>query len=422
MRKRVYPDTNVALHFKRFDEVDWLTLAGATEVDLAIALSVVEELDTKKWEAGRAVKQRARDLGAWLGRLADGEFIRKGVRVVFEVQESELSVDFRAERLSERSADDRLIAAMIAAARDGNTPVVAVTADLGLRRKLTARGLAVLEPLDSDRRELERDEVVDENRRLKSRIAQLEGASAALELAFEDGTGKTTCELPVCRRLEESEIERIVRRERFRLGEVQALPAAVRAAQQAMQARTPIPLERYLPDLRAWLREFSDSQSRRSLTFPIGFRLKNVGAGAAEETDIILSVPGRETSIGPSRFIPRCRRRPSSRTTTNPFRVLEEMNATADEEIGAGPLDRGVVVEHELGDENAVRISVGTLKHNDALSLGVACWFEAIEDVRPFSIAYRLLSTTQREPVVGQLRFEVTAAAVTLDIPEDDEE
>ncbi len=191
MKKRVYPDTNVALHFKRFDEIDWLTLVDATEVDLVVALVVMEELDSKKWEGARGIKQRARELYGWLGKLANGAEIRRGVRIYFEPHAPELSIDFRAEHLNDRSEDDRLLACILAATRaDTSTPVVAVTADLAMMHKLRGRGLTVAEPAEKDQRQVERDEVAEENRRLKAVVTQMQAATAALQLTFEDGTTK----------------------------------------------------------------------------------------------------------------------------------------------------------------------------------------------------------------------------------------
>jgi len=55
------PDTNVFLHYRRYDEIDWPRFVGAGGVRLVVPLIVIEELDAKKY-AGHPVAQRARDV------------------------------------------------------------------------------------------------------------------------------------------------------------------------------------------------------------------------------------------------------------------------------------------------------------------------------------------------------------------------
>jgi PIN domain len=56
-------DTNVLLHFKPLDEIDWETIIGASPVRLVVPLGVVDELDQKKTirgKLGERSKTRAR--------------------------------------------------------------------------------------------------------------------------------------------------------------------------------------------------------------------------------------------------------------------------------------------------------------------------------------------------------------------------
>jgi hypothetical protein len=65
VKKRVYPDTNIALHYKRFDQLDWLKLVDASEVDLVLSPVFVAELDRKKYEGTRLVRARASERSTW---------------------------------------------------------------------------------------------------------------------------------------------------------------------------------------------------------------------------------------------------------------------------------------------------------------------------------------------------------------------
>ena len=59
MRVFVFPDTNIFLHLKFFDEVDWPAQLGADNVTLVLTQAVVGELDEKKWSGTRREKARA---------------------------------------------------------------------------------------------------------------------------------------------------------------------------------------------------------------------------------------------------------------------------------------------------------------------------------------------------------------------------
>ena len=45
----MFIDSNVLLHYRFFDELDWTTLIKADEVVLTICAPVIRELDRKKW-------------------------------------------------------------------------------------------------------------------------------------------------------------------------------------------------------------------------------------------------------------------------------------------------------------------------------------------------------------------------------------
>ncbi len=60
MQAFVFIDTNVLLHYRSFDEVDWPGQLGATAVTLVFAPVVLTELDRHKWSGSRREKARAK--------------------------------------------------------------------------------------------------------------------------------------------------------------------------------------------------------------------------------------------------------------------------------------------------------------------------------------------------------------------------
>ena len=59
MQLFTFIDTNVLLHYRFFDEVNWAAQVGADEVTLVFAPVVFDELDKKKWSGTHKQKKRA---------------------------------------------------------------------------------------------------------------------------------------------------------------------------------------------------------------------------------------------------------------------------------------------------------------------------------------------------------------------------
>jgi hypothetical protein len=63
----IFPDTNLFLHYRRLDEIDWLDTTGADAVTLLIAPIVVRELDRKKVQGEtKRIRDRANERLKWL--------------------------------------------------------------------------------------------------------------------------------------------------------------------------------------------------------------------------------------------------------------------------------------------------------------------------------------------------------------------
>jgi hypothetical protein len=56
------PDTNVLLHYTRFDQLPWRERVGQRAVRLMVPLAVIDELDNKKYARRGEFQQRAREL------------------------------------------------------------------------------------------------------------------------------------------------------------------------------------------------------------------------------------------------------------------------------------------------------------------------------------------------------------------------
>lgn len=173
-------DTNLLLHFKRPNELDW-TSAG-DDVVLVVLPVVLRELEKVKVSSPvPRLRDRAAKVVTWLGSLIDSGVeapLRKGVRLRFHSFEPAL--DFSAHSLSREVQDDHLIAGLIELSEGTNERATLVTADIGLKLKAKQRGFTVVTRADGDRlaeepdvRERELAELRAENQRLKARLPLL---------------------------------------------------------------------------------------------------------------------------------------------------------------------------------------------------------------------------------------------------------
>lgn len=106
MTVHAFVDTNIRLHYKPLEEIDWCAVVGADDVVLHIATVTTHEMDEHKYSSTEKIKRRAeRILRADNARLESSDFqIREQVSIVFEAVEPGNDL-FDTHRLNARSKD-----------------------------------------------------------------------------------------------------------------------------------------------------------------------------------------------------------------------------------------------------------------------------------------------------------------------------
>ena len=191
----VFLDTNVYLHFRDFDQVDWPKTLGLESVCIVVAPITLAELDKFKYDqTSKRRKKRSRSITKRLnalifsGSAGAAIEVRPGVTLLALTDSPELSA---YPGLSAEVQDDHLIASALTLATSVGTANVAIVADDGgLLNKARARGLkAIL--VDQDLRlpdEPTEDEI--RVRDLEKRIGQLEQPRrTTLELSLRGEAG-----------------------------------------------------------------------------------------------------------------------------------------------------------------------------------------------------------------------------------------
>jgi rRNA-processing protein FCF1 len=135
------PDTNVFLHYTRFDQLPWAARMGLEDVRLIIPLAVVDELDAKKYARREEFQQRARELltlidGYVTRSPPDGySHLQPGVTVEVLPDESD--------HVRAASNDQEILERCEFLHQATGRPATLITGDSGMRINAQARGIDV---------------------------------------------------------------------------------------------------------------------------------------------------------------------------------------------------------------------------------------------------------------------------------------
>jgi hypothetical protein len=145
-------DTNVFLHFQRFDTVDWPKVLGVQQVCLMLTTTVMEELNHHKDDSKNPGRQkRAKEI---LSRLEDilpttmaGVPVSLSQTVTLQELLEAPDVDWKTLKLDPQKGDDYLLASILVF-RDANPAVSIcfVTNDFPARRKALRWKIPVVNP------------------------------------------------------------------------------------------------------------------------------------------------------------------------------------------------------------------------------------------------------------------------------------
>jgi len=437
-RAECFPDTNIFLHYKPLDEIDWLALTNATQVVLSIPAKVIGELDEKK-ELGTTsrLRQRAkdaqRDLRKW--KKKGGE-IRAGVTLRFISGEPKVA-NWDALDLDEKVADDRIIAAALTQCLGDVDQVFLVTGDFGPELKCERHNLRVLTPEGHDRL----PELMGEQNKkvveLQSRLDILERKEPKLKLELE-WEGKRGSHIEVVFRkpfpflvMSDDQIEKRVKEEETQLlglipteldkttlADVKAgnsdLAAAMKLVPESEARRIRDSIPSYLEAFRAYLHASRPHYLRSKLTAKLSCILMNDGYAPAEGIEIDLHIPDGpdifdEESLPEEPQAPE----PPVRPRTNHELIADSRTSLL--QSLALP-DYGRMFEmpdfgiRNVGPSLAPRITKTNsydlvykwpdLRHRDEIAFEpFYCSFPTVDAVQSFSIEYQIHARNLAEPV-----------------------
>lgn len=408
------PDTNMALHWKRLDEIDWPSATGAGHCIMHIAPVFLRELEQQKvHNRSPKLRERAAATIRWLSGLIDeaGPIeLRRDVELRFIAHDP--LIDFASNRLNERIADDVLLASALELAQQLGETVGIATDDAGLRVKLRSRAsLATVRLPEEDRLPTEADPDQKELAELRREMARIQTRCPKLVVAMEDG--ETFAKVDMVRDVDPVTPLDEVRTQHEPLppkpAPAEGLPLGLRGLSFDRNAAFNTRLELYFSQYADFEREHAEWASFIRRSFVAAFKVENAGAAPAQNIDVIITLPEGVTPVrmedAPKR--PRAPILPSP-DRQSPFGAARELSGISNYVMpDIGPRDGRAYIRES---RNAVEYDVASLKHGFMNRLdSVLIVFD--EGVPPHSFeASFQASCNETDAVEGTLRFAIDAA------------
>jgi hypothetical protein len=422
--KFAFVDTSIFLHYRPFDELDWLSLLGAKSVTLVTAPITVTELDQKKDDSKTKLRERAASVLKKLEMLwsagGDSE-VRPGVKI--RLLHAEPAIDYTARHLDYRSQDDRLLASVLEF-RDSHpgATVAIVTGDFGLRVKGRAHDLEVASLPEELKLSDEPDPDEKRIKELEREIRELKHAMPKLHVAFRDGGNllEVTLRPPLMFSDEEIRAEKkLIRLKHKKIGPEPETPGV--PGVQEMFARLFPPskeaVDRYNDDLDKfyanydrWLSSKGYRENLLRRTVRLELILENVGTAPANDIHIFLHFPDgfelqNSLNLGTRASEPAPPARPTggiaSESWPAVFPGFTELGSTSIRDIRPRNISRPQIKRTSSYD---VTITAEELKHQLFQPLdplyGV---FDSFEQAWSFGFDYEIVAANVPKPVPGHL-------------------
>ncbi len=190
MKKIVFPDTNIFLHYQSIDQIDLPDLLKCDEVELVMAPVVLDELDDKKWghpfpKIRERAQQAARRINTW---ISVDEDIRPGLSMNLHFARPNDGT-LKKWQLNPRSNDDLLFGTILEYI-DSNPDheVYLLTGDTGSRLRAESLRINVVILSDDYRLPPAKDEYQKEMQRIRNENLALKARFPSLSLLFADSS------------------------------------------------------------------------------------------------------------------------------------------------------------------------------------------------------------------------------------------
>lgn len=422
-------DTNVLLHYRALNELDWLQGLSAQTVKLKIPAVVVGELDKKKFEATGKIRARAMTVIKMLQRLSphgDRVALRNGVELDFV--DCPASFDYAAHHLDVSSKDDQLLACVLEYSKhNAADKVMVVTADLGLKLKASHRGLTVIAPPENSKIPEEADPNEKRIQELERELLELKRAAPQLDLAFADGLTHWSVSLsPTTRNPDQVQEGKRRIREKHPLWNTASSPSVIASESRLgvfldigrLFSVSPQAIDTYNERLNDFYKEYDNwleicdfHQMILSRQIRLDICVQNTGTKPAEDVELFLHFPDgflllaeEDCKSPPNEPIPPDRPKSGLDEYSNLGRFRMPDIRPMAHDLQVGPPSN--VSNPRIRETNSFEVGfdVQRVKHNLPVPLDpLFVLFRERDSVQSFGIDYQMHAANLPKPVQGRL-------------------
>lgn len=427
----IFVDTNLLLHAKPLAQIVWEERYDPP-VTIVVTRTNIRELDKHKDQHPKKhLRERARKALQAIEEAASSPTIRKGTQLLVDNRTPRIDLD--EHELDSTSADDMLVASVLVyRAEHPEEEIILYSHDVGPR--LTARrlGITVRAIPDEDRLPSQKDEVEQENERLKKELHEFKTAAPQLHVTINDSTDRVDAstlarmpddvshemidteaksaraKLPVFLRGAGPEPESAISRVNGRLvidfdkhidANLDAIPASEYDRYDRLCAR-------YEDDYRKYLIGRREAQLIRARTVALKVVLENVGGQPADDVNIELVFPeNASVATEPPR--------PAGAAPVAPPAPRTQQQLLHDTVQQAVRFDSYIPPYNALPDINpakrgpwikgtAVSWWVRALKHGFVKDLDTV-YVTLGTPIKPFTVKYSIHAANARNPFEGKV-------------------
>jgi hypothetical protein len=437
MHAFVFIDTNVPLHHRSFDEVDWPREFGVDSVTLVFAPVTLAELDDKKWSGGRRERARAKAVLKKLDALQVSSTpvkVRDGVNAI-ALDAEPADALFAQHRLSTKSQDDRLLASFIEFRQaHPSDRVLILAADTGLGAKARSRQIELVAPAEHLELPDEPDDVERERDKYRRELAELKSAAPDLRLTFGDDKYHTHYSLRSFSDYDAAAMERLLGEWRSRHPHISTTFPPVMEAISGISlkslagfpgvvteddaAKHNAAIDAYYKQYQDFLKTWPGAVRGVARIVTLEFVLENSGTAPADDVDVQISTDAAGVWL---RKMPKLPRAPSVPKARSPFDIPN---------ISALALQPSYLRDHLLsradanedgpnisgdGGNQVVQYGIRRVKHHVPCALPkVYFQFGSDAQIRSFAANVRIVAANIRNPETMSLHVEVERGAAVV--------
>jgi hypothetical protein len=415
--KHIFLDTNIFLHFKPFDQINWKSITGSDSYVILIAPTIVNELDKHKYSSNKRLSKRAKSMLTKIDGLMDKA--QDFIQFIYSRPKDSTYDDFG---LSRGDQDDSLLATILEyKVSNTDSDVVLITFDSGPRFKAKSLNIQSLKmpedmllPEEPDESEKQIKALQKENLELKNRIPKV-------ALSFKNGETllKQTVK-PIFidkRSFIDKALQNIQSKHTpavkapevnnnnlyFNMG---AISNAFNSITEEQINNYNLSLDRFYREYTMFLTEKYEHLDFLNHSIEIKLYLTNLGTAPAEDIDIYMHFPdGFE--LYDKRNLPKSPTEPEP--PYKPKHAFDLGNFAMPSPI-APYREKRPNLDYELSprikktNSYDVNYSFSGLKHNQLIELSkLVAHFDSIDAMRNFSIDYSIVIANHPKKIEGKL-------------------